>query len=319
MPHVNALRALFTAAFLLLAGSLTPFGAVRAEEAPKVVVSLLPIHSLAAQIMEGVGEPALLLDAGASPHSYQLRPSDASMIQKADLVIWVGEAMEGFLSRPLASLSAPGRQLELLSLKGLLLSEEEHRHAHGENEHAGSELEPGAEDDHPLGIDGHIWLAPENAAIILKGIAKRLATLDPSNESLYRENLEAALVRLEALDRTLGERLEGLDLPFVVFHDAYGGFVQHYGLEQAGIVTLSPDRAPGAGHLTELRHMIEERGVVCLFAEPQFSPAILESLRLDLEIKVGKLDPLGVGLEPGPAAYGQLLEGLANSLLSCFS
>ena len=38
----------------------------QAAQTPKVVVSIAPIHALAAGIMEGVGEPQLLISGGAS-------------------------------------------------------------------------------------------------------------------------------------------------------------------------------------------------------------------------------------------------------------
>jgi zinc transport system substrate-binding protein len=327
MSGAGMARRLSAAFALLLGVFLVPLPQAFAQ-APKVVASLLPVHSLAAQIMEGAGEPVLLVEGSASPHNYQLRPSDAALLQGADLIVWVGPVMEGFLVRPLDALSQPGKQLELLSLDGLLLTEADHQHAHEdahehehaqEHEHEQEHEHAGADDPEHLEVDGHIWLAPENAAVILKGIAARLIELDPAREGLYRDNLAASLARLSALDHELAARLEGLNQPFVVFHDAYGGFVQHYGLAQVGVVTLSPDRAPGAGHLSELRALIEAREVACLFAEPQFSPAILESLRQDLEVRVGALDPLGAGLQPGPEAHAALLEALAASLLDCLS
>lgn len=325
MSGTGTARRLSTVFALLMGVWLLPLAPAFAQ-GPKVVASLLPVHSLAAQIMEGAGEPVLLVEGSASPHNYQLRPSDAALLQDADLIVWVGPVMEGFLVRPLDALSQPAKQLELLSLDGLLLTEADHEHAHEdahaheqEHEHEQEPEHAGADDPEHLGVDGHIWLAPENAAVILKSIAARLIALDPAREGLYRDNLAASLARLSALDQELAARLEGLNQPFVVFHDAYGGFVQHYGLAQVGVVTLSPDRAPGAGHLSELRGLIEAREVACLFAEPQFSPAILESLRQDLEVKVGALDPLGAGLQPGPEAYPALLEALAASLLDCLS
>jgi zinc transport system substrate-binding protein len=282
----------------------------RVQAAPKVVASLLPLHSLAAQIMEGVGKPALLLEATASPHSYQLRPSEARMLQEADLVIWVGPPMETFLTAPLESLSSPERQLELLELPGLLLHEEGH----------GGEESDHGDHHHEDGLDAHIWLSPENAAIILKGIAARLSDLDPANAQTYEMNLEGALTGLAGLEEELRPLLAPLgDQAFIVFHDAYGYFLEHYGFEQARAVTLSPERAPGAQKLAELRRLVAENGISCLFAEPQMSPAVLESLARDSGARVASLDPLGVGLEPGPDAYPSLLRGLARDLSGCLS
>lgn len=297
-------------------------GAGPAEaEPPKVVASILPLQSLAAQVMEGVGAPALLLDGSSSPHSYQLRPSEARALQEADLVLWVGPPLESFLTGALESLSSPERQLELIELPGLDLHDgledgeeaaeqgggHEDGHQHGDHHHA-------------EGTDAHIWLSPENASVMLRGIAARLQALDPENAARYQSNLERALAGIVDLDRDLRATLAPVaGKPFIVFHDGYGYYVRHYGLEQVGAVTLSPDRAPGAGKLAELRALVEERGVACLFAEPQFSPAVLESLSRDSGARLAVLDPLGVGLEPGASAYPALLRGLAESLSACLS
>jgi zinc transport system substrate-binding protein len=80
--------ALFFAPTVLLAG-----GSAHAE-VPNVVVSIKPIHSLVASIMQGVGEPALIVEGAASPHTYSMKPSNASALEKANVIFWVGHGME---------------------------------------------------------------------------------------------------------------------------------------------------------------------------------------------------------------------------------
>ena len=314
------LAAVFVSSFLSSAQ-------VRAEP-PRVLATLLPIHSLTAQITDGITEPQLLVEGAGSPHGYQLRPSDARAMEQADLVVWVGPAMEGFLVRPLGSLSDASKQLTLMDLAGVeraaAVSHEAHGHGdqHGHDDHGHGHGDDHGHDhghDH-AGGDAHIWLSPDNARAILRGIASRLSELDPGNAGRYAGNLERALAALDVLDADLSQRLAPLaGRAFVVFHDAYGGLVQHYGLTQAGYVTVTPDRGLGAGHLQELRERMEQDAVVCLFSEPQFSRSMVESLAADLELRVGVLDPLGADLEPGPQAYGQLMRALGQSLSDCLA
>ena len=47
-------------------------------DAPSVVTSIKPIHSIASAVMEGVGTPYVLVDGASSPHGYALKPSQAS-------------------------------------------------------------------------------------------------------------------------------------------------------------------------------------------------------------------------------------------------
>ena len=60
----------------------------------KVMASLLPIHSLVQGVMGDLGEAQLLLPAGASPHGFSLKPSQARALANADLVIRVSDELE---------------------------------------------------------------------------------------------------------------------------------------------------------------------------------------------------------------------------------
>ena len=129
-------------------------------EPPRVAADIAPVHSLAAQVMRGVDAPALLMPAGASPHGYALRPSEARALSEADLVIWVGEALSPQLERSVASLAEGARVLELLEAEetrvlpfreGVLFgpapAAADHDHDHGDHDHA--------HDDHGHDDHGH--------------------------------------------------------------------------------------------------------------------------------------------------------------------
>ena len=100
-----------TLIFAALCAPLVPFGL--SAQTPNVVVSLKPIHSLVAGVMGEAGEPRLLLKGTASPHTYQMRPSDARALGKADLIVWVGEPMETFLHRAIENLGSRSRVVTL--------------------------------------------------------------------------------------------------------------------------------------------------------------------------------------------------------------
>ena len=66
-----------------------------------VLTTIKPLGFIAAAITDGVTETEVLLPVSASPHDYSLKPSDASKLQSADLVVWVGGGMESFLTKSL--------------------------------------------------------------------------------------------------------------------------------------------------------------------------------------------------------------------------
>jgi zinc transport system substrate-binding protein len=101
------------------------------------------------------------------------------------------------------------------------------------------------------------------------------------------------------------------------FHDAWQHFDTHYGLNFAGAVTLDVSRLPGAKHVQDIRHIIEDKQAVCLFKEPQFSPTLVKTLVEGSNIRIGELDPLGMSLPLDDNTYIALLQQAAASFQEC--
>ncbi len=277
----------------------------QAPAAPQVFVTVGPVHSLAAGVTDGISEPYLLLQGGASPHRYAMKPSQRRALEEAELVIWVGEALETFLARTMASLRPDQHVLEVLQLPGMELPP---------MMVAGDAYERLS----PYGSDPHVWLNPHNASVIVAGIAARLTEIDPDRAEQYLANAAALRERIKALDAELNLMLEPVrEQPFVVFHDAYRGLQQHYGLRQIGAITVDPSRPPGAAKIGFLRERIRKLGARCVFSEPQFAPKLVQVLTEGTEARSGVLDPLGSKHPPGQDAWFGMMRDLAVSLHDC--
>jgi zinc transport system substrate-binding protein len=201
--------------------------------------------------------------------------------------------------------------------------EHEGDHAHeGEHDHEAHEHEhdhAGHSHEHGEG-DMHFWLDPENAKLMVREIADTLVAADPDNAEAYNSNAEREIAELEALKLDVQATLLPVkDKPFLVFHDAYQYFEQRFGLTVAGSVTVSPEVTPGAARIDELRAKVTELGATCVFAEPNFEPAIISTITEGTQAKAGVLDPEGSALSEGPGLYGELVRGLADSLVDCLS
>lgn len=317
----------------LVVGVMSALGsATGAVAAPKVVVSIKPVHSLTAGVMAGVGAPELLLKGTATPHSYAMKPSDARALSRADLVIWIGADMESFLKKPIGAL--PGKKvLELHEASGVTLlkareggiwepeAEEGHGHGHG-HEHGkkhGKKAEAGKKDAHAHGAhDMHIWLSPTNAKAMTAAIAAALSKADPENAARYAANAQRITARIAAHDTALAARLTPVkDKPFIVFHDAYQFFEKHYGLAAAGSITVTPDRKPSPRRLYTIRKRILEQKVRCVFSEPQFPPALVATVVDGTSARTAALDPLGASLPAGEDMWFGLMSGLADAISGC--
>lgn len=296
-----------SAAWWLLLTALAPLLSPTAlAAAPRVVTSIGPVHSLAAAVMGNLGEPRRIVRGYGSPHAYQMRPSDAASLRDADLVLWIGPAMETFLQRPLAGVGENTRVVALSEVPELHLLE---------NRGADS-LDAGEAGIH----DAHIWLSPANARIMARTIAGELRSLDPENAKTYQANLERLTGRIDAMEARIASRLAPVrTVPFVVFHDAFRYFEESFGLLSVGSVTLSPDRMPSARRIKELREAIVRSGARCVFREPQFESALVQVLIDDTGARAGVLDPLGTEVDPGPDAYIALMDANADALIECLS
>jgi len=301
------LVALLAATFLVLAA-----GTARADGPPRVVASIKPVHSIAAAVMKGAGEPQLLLSGAASPHSYALKPSDARKLADAELVFWIGPAFETFLTKPIATLAPDASVVTLAEAAGVRLLSARRGGLWQDatnHEHAGE-----AED----GFDGHVWLDTANAAAMAQAMADALGRADPENAEHYASRAERFALRMQALDDRIGAILAPVrGRPYIVFHDAYRYFEARYGLRPAGAVAVSPDRPVPARRIAELRGAIRASGAICVFSEPQFPPRLLDTLTAGTSAKRGVLDPLGAGLAEGPGLYDALILGIANALADC--
>jgi zinc transport system substrate-binding protein len=299
-------------AFLLAVG-----GAASADPAPAVVVSIKPIHSLVAGVMRGVGEPELLIEGAGSPHSYALRPSQAQALARADVVFWIGEELEAFLAKPIGALSR-GAVVALSDADGLRLlptREGGTWQDHAEEEDAEHEHDEGH--DHGQ-VDMHVWLDPQNAEVMVDAIAAALSEADPEHAATYLANAAKVGADLARLDDELKATLAPIrDRPFVVFHDGYQYFEERYGLRAAGAIAVDPQRGPGARRLQDIHARLEELGAACVFAEPQFQPALVDTVVEGTDAGTGVLDPLGADQDAGPDQYFQLLRALSRSLVDC--
>ena len=316
-----------------LLGGLLFLPLVALATQPQIVTSIKPVHSLVAGVMQGVGEPLLLVSGGASPHDYSLKPSEARAIDQAQVVFWIGPDLESFLIRPLDNVKNKVRIVALLDAPGMTVlplreggTWEPHGHEHGHDEHSHETPEDGDDHEHEhehvhqADHDPHVWLDPVNAIAMVRRIMTVLGEADIAHRADYQRNGAALIERLDHLNQRLATELAPVrQQPYLVFHDAYQYFERRYDLDAIGSVTMSAERRPGAKRVADIQARIRDLQVRCVFSEPQFQPALVETIIAGSAARRGVLDPLGAELPPGPDAYFQLLQGLATSLRACLS
>lgn len=294
--------------FILYASGAT------ATNAPNIIVGIKPFYNICAQVMNSVGSPHLLLTNNASPHDYQLRPSDAKLIQSADLIIWGGAELEGYLIKPISTID--NRDLDLSKLSGLTLLPIRNS---VNWEHDGCAHDHGHNCAHDHGhYDAHFWLDPDNAIVIANAIALRLSTIDPVNAKLYNKNAAefAKKIKLQIVGwrKKLAPYKQD---PYIVFHDAYQYFNKFFGLDGVGSITLNPEIPPSVQRIQQIQTLLETNHIRCIFREPQFNYKIIDTLIRGTKVHQGELDPLGQDADLGPNGYFVLMDNMIDNFITC--
>jgi len=274
-------------------------------QAVTVLTSIKPIQLLVTELTQGVTSPDVLLQSNTSPHDYALRPSDVKKVASADLVIWFGHDLEPFLEKVVTDRP---NTLTISQIPDLDLREfdSEHNHSHDGHDHGSH--------------DPHFWLGISQVQQVAKAVVNQLVSLDPVNAEQYQANLKKFEFDLKDTDQKIKQKLSSVkNKGYFVFHDAYGYFEEHYELNQMGHFTVSPDRKPGAKTLIQIRQKLNSGDVACVFSEPQFTPAVVQSVMRGSNAVKGELDPLGSTIEAKPGSYFTFLHSIANNIEQCLS
>ena len=323
MKFINQLKNYIPVMVLILTYS------VEARSDINVVTSIKPLHSIASNIMDGVSEPTLLVEGTTSPHSYIMKPSHVEAINNADLIFFVSdEHLETFLAKPLSNVNNNAKIVELMDNEDLFVlkfrekniylgddhdDHDDHDDDHDEDKHAKHD----DHDEHAHGeFDIHIWLDPFNAKVIANNIAEELSKLDPANTSTYQNNRDKFVEKVSDTEEKISQQLDHY-VSYVTFHDAYQYFENRFDVASSGALTINPDVMPGARQLSDVRELMADNDIHCIFSEPQFNPKVVEVIAQDTNTKMGILDPLGATIPLGKDHYLGVLTDIADSLEGC--
>lgn len=290
----------------------------QAQDAPRIVVTSKPIHSLVQSVLGDVAKADLIVDGTASAHTYSLRPSDARSLNSANVVFRTSDALEPFTVRVVRSLPKSVQVVTLVNAPGLKplplrkdanfeADKHDHGHAHGHAHEKGA-------------VDPHVWLDPANAKAMIDHIATVLKPRFASSAARLDENAARSKSDIDAMTADLERDLKPLaGRGYVVFHDAYQYFERRFGLTPVGAFVLDPETPPSGRRLTDLRRRIGQLGATCVFAEPNFDAKVVDAVIDGTKARKGVLDPEGATLMAGPQLYPALMRNLAAELRRCLA
>ena len=291
--------------FLIFLTLLLSIGNAFAQSSPIVVTSIKPIHSIVSSLMDGAGQPELLLKSNNSAHTFHLKPSQIRMISEAHLVITVDENFEIGLKKALKNISSDSLMyvsdidnLKIYSARDSIFEEdEEHGHSN---------------------LDYHLWLSTENVLMIADRIASRLKDIDPSNEMTYVANLQQFNSKMDKLNLALEEQLKSIQSKRIaVIDDTLQYFEKGQMLKRPVIVTPYHGARLSVKRTLEAKRMIKHLNISCLVYGIDNSPSQVKALSEGLALSASKIDILGSEFSPGPDLYFNIMNQISSQIRSC--
>ncbi|MFO0705417.1 MAG: metal ABC transporter substrate-binding protein [Nitrospira sp.] len=310
-PMLKAIRAsapIITILFVLLAAiDGRPAQAGTPPQAINVVVTIPVLKDLAEQVGGAHVRVTSLLNGYENEHTYSPKPSDLVAVRKAAVLFEVGIGLEVWVSSLVKNAGSPALMVVTTSQGiGLLRDHTDHG--------------PAPEDTHDHGSGGnpHVWMDPENVAIMLRHVTEALIKLDPAHASEFRSNQAGYLRQLDRLRKDLNERLAQLrDRRFIAHHPAWPYLARRFGFEIAATIQAQSGTEPSALHLQSLITTIKKDRIKVIVSEIQLNQRVPELLAKETKARVVVLTTLPGGL-PGTETYLDMLRynvlQLANAL-----
>ncbi len=238
----------------ILTGGCTSSASSPQSGKTEVVAAFYPLAFAASQIGGDRVEVTNLTPPGAEPHELEVTPSDLERIRSAELVLLLGH---GFQAQVEDAAGSGPEIMRLLDLPGLRLFGND---------------------------DPHVWLDPLRYSLIVERIGQALG-VKPAARRL--------VAKLKALDAEYRQRLASCARrEIVTSHEAFGYLAERYGLEQIGVMGLSPEAEPTPRDLERTVALVRKTGATTVFSETLVSPRIAQTVARETGVKVAVLNPI---------------------------
>lgn len=214
-----------------------------------------------------------LVPAGTEPHDWEPTPSAIASLEKADVFIYNGAGMEGWVNKV----------LQTINNKDLITVEAS----------KGIQLIENTEKAEELAYDPHVWLDPMKAKKQMEMIKDALIKADPSNRANYESNFSENAKKFDDLDKEYKNAVSKfVKKDIVVAHKAFGYLCNAYGLNQVAIEGLSAESEPTPARMAEIAKFAKENGVKYIFFEELVSPKVAQTIANEVGAQAAMLNPL---------------------------
>lgn len=281
------MRNLIFIAILFIAAACGSTEQTESKE-PSVVATASIFADMAQNIAGDLIEVKSIVPIGSDPHLHEPRPSDASLVLKADLVLMNGLNFEGWLQELIENSGTKAKIVRITE---------------------GIEAIGG---DYENASDPHAWMNVQNGLIYIKNIKNALVELAPQYAEEFEFNYKTYRKQLEDLDGYIRTEISKIPVEkriLITSHDAFEYYGTHYGIQLESVMGTSTDAEVQVSDIQRLNKIIQEQKIPAVFVESIVNPKLLEQLAEDNGIKMGgKLfsDSIGEKDSEAPSYYDML-------------
>ncbi|MBB6021825.1 zinc transport system substrate-binding protein [Paenibacillus sp. JGP012] len=277
------------------------------EQKLNVQVSFYPMYEFTKNVAGDLADVHTLVPTGMEPHDWEPTPQDMASIEKADVLVYNGAGMESWIDQVKDSLSS-SKLIQVEASQGISIreggEEEEHDHDHAdEHDHAddaaakdGHDHAEASSEEHDHdhgGLDPHVWLSPALAIKEVRNIEAGLAKAAPQHADQFKQNADAYVAKLEALDQDFKAAVkDSKRKDFITQHAAFAYLAQEYGLQQVPIAGLSPEQEPSAAQMASVIDFAKEHKVKTIFFETLVSSKVSDTIAQEVGAKTAVLNPI---------------------------
>jgi zinc transport system substrate-binding protein len=256
-----------------------------------IVTSIKPLQQLTSAIMQGAGEPQLLIKHQISAHHFAFKPSHFSLINQANLIIWISRDFESGFHRLPEIMSKKTTSLELL--KALDLAHE----------------------------DGHIWYSPVLLPRIANQILRALNDIDPANAAIYQRNTDRLIQSINLWAATTRADIAKVKPRYMLDHNFLSHFEHDFGIEAIAVLHDSHDQHGGIQQLQTIESALLQSPVKCLLINESAPSKLARNFAVKFKLDIHKIvDPGNVGSADGEAiepAFISSLNRLSSIMQQC--
>jgi ABC-type Zn uptake system ZnuABC Zn-binding protein ZnuA len=243
--------------------SASSAGGTPAQGRLRVVATTTQVADLAANVGGDRVQMTSLLKPGIDAHDYEPSPADLDALARADLLVQNGVGLEEWLADVIDSSGFDGPVVD--ASQGVRLRM------------VGGEPDP------------HIWQDPGNARLMAANIERGLAAAEPADAAAFQANLDAYAKQLQVLDAEVERQIDSLaNKRLVTNHDAFGYYLDRYGLELVGSIIPSFDSSAelSGRDIRDLVARIRATGVKAIFSETTLPPRAAETIGREAGVRV---------------------------------